>query len=269
MGTGRLLFVVDDGAHRARVTPAGDRPGLTVNQTVTLNHVFDRFTPSNSDSRTEGDSGTGGMSIPMRGLLLALMITVASSGASTAASLLVPSSVDMAVGPSMPAPSGHRAFCEARQSECAPMQDLGPVAMTPSLWRSVWAINRGVNTEIRGRTDQEIFGREEVWTYPEGEGDCEDFALLKRRKLIEAGFPASSLLMTTVRLEDGSGHAVLTLRTGDGDYILDNLVDTVDPWRDTPYDYVRRQSSADAGKWLSIENGAGARAVPHSVAASK
>jgi predicted transglutaminase-like cysteine proteinase len=195
------------------------------------------------------------MAIPMRGLLLALIITALSSGAAAAASLLVPSSVDMAIGAAMPAPSGHSAFCETRRSECAPMQDHGPIAMNPSRWRSVWAINRGVNAAIRGRTDMEIFGREEVWTYPEAEGDCEDFALLKRRMLIEAGFSASNLLMTTVRLEDGSGHAVLTLRTADGDYILDNLVNTVKPWRDTPYDYVRRQSSTDAGLWLSIENG--------------
>lgn len=195
------------------------------------------------------------MAIPMRGLLLALIITALSSGAATAASLLVPASADMAIGASMPAPSGHSTFCETRQSECAPMRDHGPIAMTPSHWRSVWAVNRGVNAAIKGRTDMEIFGREEVWTYPETEGDCEDFALLKRRMLIEAGFSASSLLMTTVRLEDGSGHAVLTLRTGDGDYILDNLVNTVKPWRDTPYDYVRRQSSVDAGQWLSIENG--------------
>lgn len=195
------------------------------------------------------------MAIPMRGLLLALTFTALSSGAAAAASLLVPASVDMAIGPSMPPPSGHSAFCQTRESECAPMQDLGPVAMTPARWRSVWTINRGVNAAIEGRTDMEIFGREEVWTYPEAEGDCEDFALLKRRMLIEAGFSASSLLMTTVRLEDGSGHAVLTLRTGDGDYILDNLVNIVKPWRDTPYDYVRRQSSTDAGQWLSIESG--------------
>ena len=44
-------------------------------------------------------------------------------------------------------------------------------------------------------------------------GDCEDFVLLKRKKLIAGGFSPSDLLITVVRKPDGEGHAVLTLRT--------------------------------------------------------
>ncbi len=76
--------------------------------------------------------------------------------------------------------------------------------------------------------------------------DCEDFALLKRRMLIQRGFSAADLLMTVVRKPDGEGHAVLTLRTAEGDFVLDNLASDVKPWFATPYSFVKRQSSYNA-----------------------
>jgi predicted transglutaminase-like cysteine proteinase len=61
--------------------------------------------------------------------------------------------------------------------------------------------------------------------------------------------------MTVVRKPDGEGHAVLTLRTTDGDFILDNLSTNVKPWFDTNYSFIKRQSSYNAGRWVTIENG--------------
>ncbi len=59
--------------------------------------------------------------------------------------------------------------------------------------------------------------------YPPTAGDCEDIALLKRRDLIEKGWPVGALLMTVVRQANGEGHAVLTVLTDRGDLVLDNL----------------------------------------------
>ena len=53
-------------------------------------------------------------------------------------------------------------------------------------------------------------------------GDCEDFQLLKRRMLVERGLSRRAMRMTVVIDELGEGHAVLTVRTDRGDYILDN-----------------------------------------------
>jgi len=86
------------------------------------------------------------------------------------------------------------------------------------------------------------------------EGDCEDFALLKRRELAAKGFSLSNLLLTVVRKPDGEGHAILTVRTADGDFVLDNLDPKVRRWNETGYVYVKRQSSRDTGRWLSIES---------------
>ncbi len=79
--------------------------------------------------------------------------------------------------------------------------------------------------------------------------------LLKRHMLIERGFSPADVLITVVRKPDGEGHAVLTLRTSEGDFVLDNLVDEVKHWRKTPYSYLKRQASTNSGRWVTIENG--------------
>lgn len=153
-------------------------------------------------------------------------------------------------------PIGHYEFCRAQKDECAVRTKLQQAPrLTPHGWTMVQVINSDVNKAIIPMTDREIFGREEVWAYPTEVGDCEDFVLLKRRKLMEAGFSPADLLITVVRKPDGEGHAVLTLRTSQGDYILDNLVDDVKLWTDTPYTYLKRQASFDTGRWVTIENG--------------
>jgi predicted transglutaminase-like cysteine proteinase len=104
-------------------------------------------------------------------------------------------------------------------------------------------------------TDWELHGQEEVWSYPGVAGDCEDYVLLKRQMLIEKGFSASDLLITVVRRPDGEGHAVLTLRTSKGDFVLDNLANDVKIWTQTPYKYLKRQASFHTGRWVNIQNG--------------
>ncbi|MGO7609312.1 transglutaminase-like cysteine peptidase, partial [Rhizobium ruizarguesonis] len=89
-------------------------------------------------------------------------------------------------------------------------RNSGPVAMTAASWSFVRSVNATVNRTITPMTDKEIYGKDEVWAYPTTAGYCEDFALLKRRMLIQRGFSAPDLLMTVVRKPDGEGHAVLT-----------------------------------------------------------
>jgi predicted transglutaminase-like cysteine proteinase len=79
--------------------------------------------------------------------------------------------------------------------------------------------------------------------------------LEKRRLLLAAGLPVSNLLITVVRKPDGEGHAVLTVRTDAGDFILDNLSDEVKPWDRTGYRYLKRQASTNTGRWVSIRGG--------------
>jgi predicted transglutaminase-like cysteine proteinase len=64
-------------------------------------------------------------------------------------------------------------------------------------------------------------------------------------------------LITVLRKPDGEGHAILTVRTTGGDFVLDNLNDEVKPWDETGYTYLKRQASDHTGRWVTIEDGHG------------
>jgi predicted transglutaminase-like cysteine proteinase len=152
-------------------------------------------------------------------------------------------------------PIGHSDFCKRHQSECrVKARKEARVHLTPARWDELVAVNNKVNWAIDPVTDKELFGREEVWVYPETKGDCEDFVLLKRRELIKKGWPAGSLLITVVRQKNGDGHAVLTVATDRGDLVLDNLEPQVKIWSQTEYRYVKRQSELDSGRWVAIDD---------------
>ena len=156
-------------------------------------------------------------------------------------------------GPSQP-PYGFVRYCEASPEACNPSgtadQRLQP---TPLSLSELDDINRSVNSSIAPATDSEIYGVSEYWTIPTVRGDCEDYALLKQKILINHGWPSSALLLTVVRDEKGEGHAVLTARTSQGDYILDNKVDDVRLWNRSGYQFVMRQSYIDPKVWVSLD----------------
>lgn len=152
-------------------------------------------------------------------------------------------------------PYGFVQFCDRTPDECA----AGSMAESrfqagPERLAELDEINRAVNTAIEPATDAELYGVEEFWTLPQnGKGDCEDYALLKRHILIKRGWPIGSLLMTVVRDEKGDGHAILTARTAQGDFILDNKVATVKQWHATGYEYIMRQSYINPRVWMSLD----------------
>lgn len=193
-----------------------------------------------------------------RNKLISLIGAMLAISASASAATPSPNAmVAMITGGVTSQPIGHYEFCRANPSEChAVKTNLAAPRITDAGWSVVRAVNLAVNTEITPVTDQELFGRDEVWAYPVNAGDCEDFVLAKRKILMDKGFPESALLITVVRKPDGEGHAVLTLRTATGDFVLDNLENEVKPWYRTPYTYLKRQATFDSGRWVSIENGA-------------
>ncbi len=150
-------------------------------------------------------------------------------------------------------PIGHAEFCHFHHSECGPNRlVVEAVQLTESKWRQLIDVNNAINTNVTPATDEELYHVAEFWTYPSGYGDCEDYALAKRRALIDGGWPASTLLMTVVRQRNGEGHAVLMVRTDRGDLILDNQDALIQIWTATPYEYLKRQSQADSSKWVDI-----------------
>ena len=85
-------------------------------------------------------------------------------------------------------------------------------------------------------------------------GDCEEYVLLKRKMLCDAGWPREALLVTVVRDKQGDGHAVLTVKTDKGEFILDNQNENVLAWTKTGYRFMKRQSQSDPDIWVALDD---------------
>lgn len=150
-------------------------------------------------------------------------------------------------------PVGASEFCKSHRSECkANPRAVQAMGLSEARWNELVQINNVVNAAVVAITDEDYYKVAEYWAYPDGYGDCEDFALAKRKALIEAGWNPSTLLMTVVRESKGTGHAVLMVRTDRGDLVLDNQDGRVLLWNETPYQFLKRQSQADAGQWVDL-----------------
>jgi predicted transglutaminase-like cysteine proteinase len=160
----------------------------------------------------------------------------------------------VAVGEPTRAPIGWVEFCVEYKSECA-TRPAAPrdVVLTQKAWDDLVKVNNWVNANVQPVTDLEHWGVVERWNYPDdGKGDCEDYVLLKRRMLMQAGWPREALLITVVRDKNDDGHAVLTVKTNRGEFILDNQESQVLAWNKTGYRFVKRQSQSDQNSWVSL-----------------
>ncbi len=160
----------------------------------------------------------------------------------------------IAVGQPTRAPIGWVEFCIRYKPECdtKPSQ-ARDVVLTPKAWNDMVKVNNWANGNIKPITDLEHWGVVEQWDYPDdGYGDCEDYVLLKRRMLMQAGWPREALLITVVRDKNGEGHAVLTVKTNRGEFIMDNQEAEILPWSKTGYRFVKRQSQSDPNIWVAL-----------------
>jgi predicted transglutaminase-like cysteine proteinase len=175
-----------------------------------------------------------------------------------------PTSSYAPVGHSTSVPYGWVDFCSRRPEECS-LGKLDPVdvRLTKKTWTTLQRVNKRANDAIEPITNLEHWGTlVDHWDYPiDGKGDCKVYALYKRKLLIEQRFPRQALLMTIVRDLDGDGHAILTVKTDHGEFVLDNLTDEIRPWDATGYSYVKRQAQDDPNVWLDLGGARGASAA--------
>lgn len=125
--------------------------------------------------------------------------------------------------------------------------------MDESLWARLRSVNDLVNAATTPKADREHYGRAEYWSIvTDGFGDCEDYAVTKRKNLIDQGIPSRSLRIAIVRTPRGEPHAVLTVATDQGDYVLDNLQSAILPWAHTGYVWLSRQSARGGWEWVAL-----------------
>ena len=163
----------------------------------------------------------------------------------------------ISVGEATRAPIGWVEFCVEYDPECKTKPSAPrDVVLSSQAWKDLVRINRWVNTTVKPMTDMDHWGVVERWNYPDdGYGDCEDYVLQKRKMLMQAGWPREALLITVVRDKNNDGHAVLTVKSDKGEYILDNQTDDIVLWSDTGYRFVKRQSQSDPNVWVSLGEG--------------
>lgn len=150
-----------------------------------------------------------------------------------------------------PAPDGAQAICRTYSWACATTGSRS----TPSdeELRFVAAVNAQVNRSVHAVEDNRQYGVAEYWALPTRTGgDCEDFALLKKRELMSLGVDPQRLLIATALDRRRNPHAVLVFRSAKGDLVLDNLTDRIRPWKDTGYVFLRMQDPDRPTRWVNV-----------------
>ncbi|MGA7676564.1 MAG: transglutaminase-like cysteine peptidase [Rhizomicrobium sp.] len=152
-------------------------------------------------------------------------------------------------------PPGFISFCIRFPDQCqAPQGAPATITLTSDAWRKLEQVNSAVNASIWPEDDQSHYGRAEYWTIPtDGYGNCHDYALTKRKQLIDAGFPEPALRIAIVITPREERHAVLTVATDKGDYVLDNLNGDVVAWNATGYTWIERQDPTRPLGWVSLQ----------------
>lgn len=155
-------------------------------------------------------------------------------------------------GEAAEAPPGFVSFCFRFPDQCdSPADEPRIVSLTESLKATLSRINAGVNDTLIWRSDFDHYDIREYWTIPaDGVGDCEDYALMKRKLLMEEGVSANALRLAKAFLPDGDLHLVLVVATDAGDYVLDSADRDIRAWNETRLTWVERQSGADPRQWV-------------------
>lgn len=154
----------------------------------------------------------------------------------------------------VPPPPGAQALCAMYDWACAKSNRM--LLIGEDTMKTVRAINSRANRSIRPISDLAQYRIAERWSLPTSRGgDCEDYALFKKRELIRAGIPAEQLLIAAVLDRKRQSHAVLVLRTGTQDLVLDNMTSRILPWQKTGYTFLRLQDPRQPSRWVSVMAG--------------
>lgn len=140
------------------------------------------------------------------------------------------------------APLQMQLFCLQHPKDCKTSK-AKVVTYSTQIERTIRRINDAVNREIKPTRE-----KRDIWSVNVKKGDCDDYVMTKRHRLIRAGIPASALRVAVVRTRMGEGHAVLIVKTTAGEFVLDNLRRTIVKRHATNYSYVS-VSTGNPLKW--------------------
>jgi predicted transglutaminase-like cysteine proteinase len=154
------------------------------------------------------------------------------------------------------APVGYRAFCQRFPSDdlCRVRTAAVTLTLTPWFEKFLTEINVYWNHRLTWTSDEAQYGRPEFWTVPVGtQGDCEDFALAKYGQLRRLGVPSGALSLIYGKLKStGEGHAVLSIHTDRGLFVLGSNLDAVLPLASSEIAPALMEDAVRPAVWIAI-----------------
>lgn len=90
-------------------------------------------------------------------------------------------------------------------------------------------------------------------TRPNGDGDCEDLALTKIKRAIEAGFDRRAFSMGVYKSEYGGYHAVPLVHTTQGTYVMDDRYKWLIGYSDIEFSWHTAYDD-NTGKWVRLDD---------------
>jgi predicted transglutaminase-like cysteine proteinase len=124
--------------------------------------------------------------------------------------------------------------------------------LTDKKWQQLQDINNDVNYKIIYTTDKKNYGKSDKWAITNNKGDCEDYALTKRQKLIELDWNYKNLRLATCWINKNKTgyHAVLIVITNKGDFVLDNRSNFIETKSSMKYIWDKIQD--ENGNWCKV-----------------
>lgn len=147
------------------------------------------------------------------------------------------------------APIAFAKFCDNAADQCVRIGDRDTVELTKQKRTELQRVNSEINTAIV--YVGELEGQDE-WKLNPASGDCDDYAVTKRQRLLRAGWPSGALRIATASTPSGIGHAVLVVSTTQGDLVLDNRTNVVKPWKAVDLKWIKIQSHENPRVWLKL-----------------
>lgn len=180
---------------------------------------------------------------PAKLILLASYVATLISVSPSSAVEQAPKPAYMPLGHALVAPFSFYKFCDRKPTRCAPSQEVRQIPLDTENRKRLEEVQRGVNRSLSGL---------EKWNDDATKNDCTDYALTKRSRLLDMGYPPSALLIAVAFVPSEEAHLLLVVVTDRGDFVLDNLRSTVVRWDQLPYRWVMRSTPQNPKTWQAI-----------------
>ena len=115
-------------------------------------------------------------------------------------------------------------------------------------YRLIRKVNYEVNNSITYTPDESL-GIGDQWKPGVTAGDCDDFAITKRQKLLDLGWNTNRLHMTQCKTGDGRNHVVLICDVCTKQWVLDNR--WPEPAHPHEFDYTW-EATQDGQVWKAL-----------------